>query len=206
MQIAGKNTEKEWVLIRDQLKAAPTTALWTEAYTGFHLKRIESRYMNPIQLLGQEMDREGEGFSMVALFCTLIEFFATTESGKNFKLDHQDRGNHQYGLREGKTFFTSFLDKHTEFYPIVPLGSSEEFYSDVRCGLLHEARTCNGWTIVAHTALATGPKPIYRDRLLPVLREYLENYRASLLTAADALPHTPTQAAFIRKWDHLATP
>ena len=32
-------------------------------------------------------------------------------------------------------------------------------------------------------------KPIYHDRLLPVLREYLENYRALLLTAADALPH-----------------
>ena len=83
--------------------------------------------MSPIQLLGQEMDREGEGFSMVALFFTLIEFFATTESGKNFKLDQPDRNNHQYGLREGKAFFTSFLDNYTDFYPVVPLGSSEGF-------------------------------------------------------------------------------
>lgn len=209
MMIAGTRSETDWANLKVQLEANPTTDLWQRAYDEFHHARFATRYREPIRLLGDEMEPLGEGFSMVALFCTLIEFFATTELGLNFELK-PDKTKHQYGRSEAKAHFVTFLKNTPQFYPIVPKGLADEFYGAVRCGLLHEARTRNGWGIQTNETacsrgLSPGEKPIYRDRLLPALDDYLEDYRSRLVKCPVPGKFTPIQEAFIRKWSHLAT-
>jgi hypothetical protein len=211
MNIAGNNDDVKWKAIQVRLEANPSLELWEEAYTEFHYKRIELRYLNPIRLLGETRSNEGEGFSMVALFCTLIEFLATSERGMNFNVNIQTgrRPNvlgHEYGLGTGSDYFRDLLTTNSLFHGIVPLGTAANFYSHVRCGLLHEARTGDGWTIVADSTTSIGPKPVYRDRILPALIDYLKDYHSRLVLFPESLPHTPLQAAFIRKWEHLAKP
>lgn len=212
MNIAGDNNEVSWRVLKAKLDVQPNLELWNEAYSEFHLKRIQLRYLTPIELLGKTRSNEGEGFSMVALFCTLIEFLATTESGMNFNVNiRKPRGQEnvdgfEYGQGPGAAYFKELLTRNSSFHPIVPPGSVEDFYKNVRCGLLHEARTRNGWTIVADSTTSPGPKPIHRDSISRVLMDYLKDYHARLVVSPDSIPHTPLQAAFIRKWEHLATP
>jgi hypothetical protein len=66
--------------------------------------------------------------------------------------------------------FTKFLSSDPVFAPAFPtIDEAENFYVSVRCGLLHEAQTKNGWTIWAGTD--QGPivdakqKIVFRDKL-----------------------------------------
>jgi hypothetical protein len=71
----------------------------------------------------------------------------------------------------------------------------------VRCGLLHEARTKNDWTIWAKSpdgrVADTTEKVIYRDNFQEALLAFIKAYGERLVQDA------AYQEAFIRKFDKL---
>jgi hypothetical protein len=72
----------------------------------------------------------------------------------------------------------------------------------VRCGLLHEARTKNDWTISAksYKGLIADPqkKIVYRDNFQDAILQFIEDYGARLVKDKEL------QAAFVRKFDKLS--
>lgn len=93
-------------------------------------------------------------------------------------------------LRDRKPFSLTFSDT-----------TARDFYAGVRCGLLHEARTKNGWKVWAGTSIGQIADPakriVYRDGFQAGLLSYIKEYGTAL--QADAA----LQSAFIRKFDDL---
>lgn len=205
MKIAGKNTDRQWFDLKAKLQSAPSQALWKSAFSRFYRKRIDTRYLAPIESI---RDRQcGEGFAIAALFCSLVEFLESCERGHNFRLVPKAQLlPNEYNHRQASDYFKDFLLNRVPFRTLVPPGLVESFYSDVRCGLLHEARTKGGWFISsaesagALVSQSAGKITLFRRQLIPSLETYFTDYRNRLLTDPG------TQQAFIRKFDFLCTP
>jgi hypothetical protein len=204
-QIAGKKTVDQWDALRAELESNPTQALWEEAYDKFFHARLDHRYFKPIEALEKQARREGEGFSIVAIQCSLIEFLEATREGEIFKRKNPDRNLGEYNV--SSVVFKRFLTQREPFKSEFAEGTwADDFYSDVRCGLLHEAGTRGGWRIHVDRAnpgiFDKGTKIIYRRKLQEALTEYLKSYRAELLIDP-ASPNTGRQKAFIHKMNRL---
>lgn len=204
MRIAGEKTDADWQELKARIVADHSNAdWWQEAYDEFYKKRIDTRYLDPIRAID---DRQcGEGFAITALICTLFEFLETCEQGKNFRMQGKGEAlaEHEYSQRDAHTYFEAFLEQ-TPFRGEFPTKLIKSFYKDVRCGLLHEARTKGGWLISSNCSPRlveeVGPsKTLYRRRLVELLNEYFSDYRRRLLE------NRTTQEAFIRKFDFLCT-
>ena len=209
MKIAGRETHANWGVLKARLQSAPTSQLWASAFHRFYRARIETRYLTPIALIEKDGAHLGEGFAIVALFCTLVEYLESVERGDNFRFVGSTKvalGSHEYSERQAKTYFKDFLRTRAPFNSLVPASLIDSFYQDVRCGLLHEAQTKGGWIISAN-----GPKgrlvtqqggaiKLFRNQLVPAVETYVTDYKQRLLTDPN------TQAAFIRKFDHLCVP
>lgn len=95
-------------------------------------RRFTERYLGPIT--DPPSDRR-HGFAMMAVACLMIEALQSFRCGWP---DTSKRG-------DGKHAFCSFFDEHTAFAPF--RGHAGDFYKSVRCGILHQAETTNGWRI-----------------------------------------------------------
>jgi hypothetical protein len=134
--------------------------------------------------------------------CSLIEFLESAVQGKSYR--YRPKGAPSLGPYEyssGSDIFVSFLINRAPFKNDFIEATARDFYEGVRCGLLHEARTKNGWTIWAtHSGGQTidaNQKIIYRDNFQAGLLAFVEWYKG-------ALPSDhPLQEAFIRKFDSL---
>lgn len=80
---------------------------------------------------------------------------------------------------------------------------AHDFYESVRCGVLHEARTKNGWTISAKSKSGTVVEPnlkiVYRDNFQSALLDFVEWYKRELPSRRDL------HEAFLRKFNSLCT-
>jgi gamma-glutamylcyclotransferase (GGCT)/AIG2-like uncharacterized protein YtfP len=148
-------------LVESLLGPKPDEAAWIEA-ADFLQERLETRYFAPIATLQQDRHRDGAGFSIAALLCTLTEFVASCWEGKVYSR-HAVRGLHSY--MDSRRIFTSFLAIRPELASIGPDGHKKsrkkrahDFYDNVRCPLLHEASTRGRWLI-----RRTGSGPIVVD-------------------------------------------
>lgn len=209
MKIAGKNTDTDWFALKAKITQTPNdVALWEEAYKRFYCLRIETRYLKPIASIREEDDQNGEGFAIAALFCSLIEFLETCEQGHVFKLGADNKLTHQtneYTIGVGGKYFRDFLTTRepfkNHFTPVI----AKDFFDNLRCPLLHEARTQAGWYVSSESSKGKlfeqrgGHKVLFRNDLVPALQTYFRDYRGRLVT------QLPVQQAFVRKFDHLAT-
>jgi hypothetical protein len=208
MKIAGKTSDSEWKSLKGRLSSNPTPRLWVSAFRRFYRARINTRYLDPIKSINKHDRYLGEGFAVVAVFCTLVEYLESCEQGHNFRAIKKGQvlSPNEYSQFQASNYFRSFLRNRTPFNVLVPSALVDSFYCDVRCGLLHEARTRGGWVISAKPSSGklvtqTGATiTLFRNELIPALEKYLADYRTRLLTDRN------TQAAFIRKWDHLCVP
>ncbi len=76
--IAGRKTVADWLAFKDRLHGSDDPAIWNDAFTNFFEARLDSRYFAPIRAI-EKLDQDiGEGFAIVTLHCSLIEFLATT--------------------------------------------------------------------------------------------------------------------------------
>ncbi|WP_026784846.1 hypothetical protein [Pleomorphomonas koreensis] len=199
-RIAGKLTAEDWSAFKAILVVGGDARLWGQAFENYLWQRLQLRYLHPIRLLQLNGTWEGEGFSILSIQCALIEFLAALRKGQNYR--HIKRGEnlgaHEYS-KSGK-LFVEFLSTTKTFDTWFPSDVAEDFYSSIRCALLHEARTKNGWIIWGTGAcpIDAGRKIVYRDTLQCVILDYIEAYRQSLRGDLSL------QEAFFRKFESLA--
>lgn len=200
-RIAGARTTEDWQERRCNLVPGSDAGSWRAIFEDFFLERLESRYRRPIEVLQQTGAKTGEGFAIVALQCSLIEFLEATRRGERYVYLRKGEKLGEWEYTKSKQVFVDFLTTATPFKDVFDTGLAEDFYEGVRCGLLHEARTKKGWTI--RFALGEGAcidrekKIVYRDRMQAALDAYVDWYGEEL-TSDRAL-----QEAFLRKFDDL---
>lgn len=196
--IAGTRRARDWKDLRRTFDAGDTAERWKAAIQDYFLQRLETRYLKPIRVLRQNGSRRGEGFSIVTLQCALIEFLAAMRTGKLYV---QGVPETDLVYSSSKRLFVGFL---TTVQPFQAWFQTEDeaidFYSSVRCGLMHEARTKGLWQIgiSGSPAINVSRTTINRDALQDEIGRYIEGYAAALET--DAV----LQRAFIRKLDDIA--
>ena len=208
-KIAGKKTVADWQKLKATLDVGGDARPWKTAFEDFFRERLKTRYFAPINSIKTIPKKNGEGFSIVAIQCSLIEFLGATVEGKTYihpkRLKRLGRKQTPLEYTKSGEMFVDFLTTAVPFKSVfTDKASAEDFYEGVRCGLLHEARTKKGWTITAkHGATwiidTTNPanKIIHRDNLQTAFHEFVTWY-------GEALPaDTKLQEAFIRKFDSL---
>jgi hypothetical protein len=208
MRIAGNQTDADWRSLKTCLESTPDEQMWLTAYKQFYRERINTRYLHPMQFIEKASRHLGEGFSVLSLFCTLVEYLESFERGHSFRYVNNDRELqvYEYSQRQASQYFKDFLRNREPFASLIPPALVESFYRDVRCGLVHEARTKGGWIVSSKSSggmliAQDGSRiTLYRQELLPALEVYLSNYQQRLTTDPE------TQSAFIRKLDQLCMP
>jgi hypothetical protein len=138
----------------------------------------------------------GEGFSITAILFSLIEALETFYEGKCYKYE-TPKMNMEYGNGNSKKLFVNFLTTKEPFKSSFNADLAEDFFKNVRCALLREAMTRNGWKIRIDTdRLVTQKneeKILNRFYFLEALKEYIRSYKAEVIGNKDR------KNAFIRK-------
>lgn len=201
---AQLNEKEEWLRIRQIVKgSAEINDEWKLAFNLFE-KRIKDRYFKPIKYIIEQGEKIGEGFAIVSLQCSLIETFASFRGGKiseelakNYFEEPYTRYSDFYYDNVGihySNFLTSANIFNDIFYslqdgnprPLRATNFAISFYQDVRCALLHDCMTRNGWIIntipekksdgVMFIERKEGKKYIYRTLFQNALERYLTSY------------------------------
>lgn len=187
---------------------------WKEAINWFR-NRLNNRYFFPMEKISDKVD--GAGFTILSIQCIIIEHLVSMEKGKIH--DQNVDGNNpepSYKYRSSANHFKDFMNTSSLFseYFSSPNGSepefdSSDFYTNVRCALLHEACTKNNWRINTISCGYNNPdrkiltkdnngiKRVYRDLLLDELKTYIETYMDKLKTDRSM------RLYFARKMDSL---
>lgn len=197
VELSPKKTIGDWKAIRGQLSATAAPKIWKDVLEDFYYARLKSRYLNPIKAIQSMGLWEGEGFAIVAIQCSLIEFLESCFQGKNYQYKNPVA---PYEYNNTRDLFVSFLTERQPFKPHFDDALADSFYKEVRCGVLHEARTKGKWIIMAknpsHIVDRNGPT-LYRDNFQKALTQFIRDYRKKVLQDPEM------QRAFIRKFDHL---
>lgn len=212
-----------WKSIRAELnRNYEMSEIWIKAIDLF-TKRIELQYLKPIESLINKDERKGEGFVIVTIQCALIETFASFKEGLIYNHNKLNTGGPIYEYNESRELFVRFLNNEDVFKNIfftvdnlqnkqlnTPF-SGIQFYSKVRCGLMHEARTKGNGHINA--TKNDSPKDrqfikqkhkgniIYRTLFHYSLKEYFNQYINDLNN--EDLVYNDLRRNFARKLDHL---
>ncbi len=159
--LAGKITVRDYA---DMVKRKDRSAIADLVH-----KRFEERYLDPI------LDSPTRhGFAMMAVCCLMVEALESFRQGWK---DSANRG-------KSEAAFCSFFQAHDEFRDLRPL--AHEFYRAVRCGILHQAETTQGWRVNREQALLVeqaGVRWISAYEFGNRLRTVLNRYRDELSTA-----------------------
>lgn len=197
-KIFGKKTIQDWIDIRTKIIANPSTkSNWQSAIDLLEL-RLETRYFRPIERILYMRITTGEGFAVMTLVCSLVEFLQSCYEGKTFVLNANET-KFVYGHSGEK--FKAFLTSHDPFKTIFSKAVSipdnkiknfaDDFYSNVRCGLLHEAATKNNWIIKTSKTNSAKScidisnescKIIYRDNFVDAVKEFIVTYKKEILS------------------------
>lgn len=201
LYIAGWKTAADWAEFRPTLVVGGEGEAWKRAVQEYFQTRLDLRYLNPIRILQEHGTFQGEGFSILALQCTLIEFLESTVQGVNYRYLRPREQLGPYEYNSSSDLFASFLRTRHPFAQEFDEALAREFYREIRCGLLHEARTKGGWRVWAEAAggmVVDGARRIvYRNNFQKALDQFIRWYHNAL--PLDAV----LQDAFIRKFDNL---
>ncbi len=194
---------------------------WKEAVEIFS-RRLRRYYINPINKLKGGFT--GEGFVIVTAQCALIETLAAFKEGKVY--DRNKEENEIY-YKDSRKLFVKFLTTESIFegiffnnnhQPNCP-HNAEQFYSKVRCGLMHEARTKDEWIIHKEEENYARKNPrykktgkfikenrqhkkiIFRNQLQDILEKYFEQYKSELKDSDEK--YNQLRRLFGRKIDDL---
>lgn len=198
--IVGSKTEDDWRATKPSLVNG-SAATWQAAFDDYFVQRLDLRYLTPIKVLQENGTYQGEGFSIVAIQCSLIEFLESTAEGITYRWLPKGQSLGPYEYSSSKGIFVAFLGKRSPFSSTFDENAALDFYANVRCGLLHEARTKGGWRIRADgpngTVADVKKRTVYRNNFQRGLLEYIDSYRAAIQS------NKAFQEAFIRKFDSL---
>jgi hypothetical protein len=201
-QIAGWKTSADWLVSRQGLVVGGDPVPWKKVFQDYFRDRLQLRYLGPIRLLQTHGSFQGEGFSILAIQCSLVEFLESTLRGVSYRYIRKGDpplGQHEYD--KSKDMFVAFLRDRAPFKAEFDESVANEFYASIRCGLLHEARTKNGWRVWAEGPpgrIVDGPNRIvYRNGFQDALDQFIGWYETALPIRKDL------QEAFVRKFDDL---
>ena len=202
VRIAGRKTVKDWKQFRTALVLGAVPGLWHNAFRVFFEARLLSRYLKPIENLQASRTFDGEGFSILAIHCTLIEFLESTLQGLSYRyVRRKDPPLGRFEYSESGKLFAAFLSTRQPFCKIFDAAIAADFYVGVRCALLHEARTKNGWIVKAKgpaiAVISGNDKIVYRNNFHAALLEFIESYKAAMPSDRQL------QEAFVRKFNSL---
>jgi len=203
IKIAGDYTAGEWLELKSSLEMdIDNEKLWEKAFEYFD-KRLRSRYLQPIKAIENNSNIEGEGFSITAILCSLIEALEAFYQGKTYK-----RATKENPLDSDTEYFKSqpllesFLTKREPFKQHFSQdGLAKEFYENVRCAVLHEAATRNGWKVRIDTDALVEKQGnqfvVNRAVFVQAIEEYMKRYKQELVHSIEL------KKAFIRKFDSI---
>ncbi|WP_064707253.1 hypothetical protein [Rhizobium bangladeshense] len=196
--LAPRRTANDWERVSSQLVIGGDASPWADVFQEFFFDRLESRYLKPIRLLQNEGSWEGEGFTIVSIQCAMLEFLAACRGGLIYR--HRNP-QPPFEYSASGDLFASFLAETAPFNALFTRDNAVEFYRQVRCALLHEARTKSGWIIQASGRIGVdcARKIVYRNTFQTHITDYIDGYGRDLLIDTDL------QAAFVRKFDDLAS-
>lgn len=201
-KIAGTFSAKDWTKRKSELKKKQSEEWWATTFDSFLMARLNERYLRPIKILQTNGQFKGEGFTIVSIQCALIEFLAALKVGKTYRYLKKGQKLQKFEYASSNKLFCDFLTTEEPFKKWFNSNKeAREFYTNVRCGLLHEARTKNDWRIWAtgKRGVDSQNKLVKRDALQSGINDYLQAY--GKLLASDQT----TQDAFIRKFDDLTS-
>ena len=72
-KISEWKTTEDWKEDRKKLVVGQDISAWKQAYNNYFFSRLNTRYLEPIQTIQQNSFLQGEGFSIVAIQCSLRE-------------------------------------------------------------------------------------------------------------------------------------
>ena len=201
MYITSSKTVEDWKAIRVQLEGSVDELLWRKAFTDFFWGRIQSRYFEPIEKLREHDAYDGYGFTILTLLCSLVEFLESTYKGHKYVFC-KDSELKVFEYNKSKQCFVDFLTTKKPFDNVFTEADAKEFYSSIRCGLLHEASTKNGWRVWASShsgseIICSKSKTVYRDDFESAIKKYINSYSNELASKKEI------QEAFLRKFDAL---
>jgi len=226
IKIAGKLTIKDWIDLVGNLEESEVTIdynsneKWSLAFYFFE-ERIRTRYLNPINAILKMPDKSGEGFAVVNLQCSLIE---TIESFINGWIYHNDKDSkisigwylrkiekeNRHKIQIDPVIFLKnehiFISFFKERKPFCGLGvDGLDFYKSVRCGLLHETQTKNGWIIRVDGPNSIDNKIIYRNNFQRELEDLIIDYKSSIVEdkKLNNIESVELRKNFISKFNHI---
>lgn len=211
----------EWKSIRIKVKNInELNSDWEKAINLFQA-RLNRKFFNPLEELIKQKKQKGEGFTIVTTQCALIESLASFRTGQIYN-HRKNNASPKYEYNRSRDMFVNFLHEDEIFkdnFWVMEDGvkgidqpfSASDFYSDVRCGLMHEARTIGDWYInttnlpIQTTKIFIEKKgenrKIYRSILHYRLKYCVEKYCEDLRTDGDKSDRL--RGFFGRKLDHL---
>jgi len=186
-EISKENWESKSKALKDRQKLAPE---WKEV-VGIFEARITDRYFQTIEdLIDREGKSKGEGFAILTLQCSIIEYLATLKDGMifNHKAKSLKKTNSKkkvlkkkipvYYYTDSAKWYNKFLNAEDifegYFYGEKAFLNSNDFYKNVRCALIHEAQTRNDWKVNIYENSKT------KDRDNIILFEGKKIYRTAL--------------------------
>lgn len=201
MYLTDSKTSKDWEDLKPKLEKSDDELLWRNAYKDFFWDRINSRYLEPISKLRENDSYLGYGFTIMTILCSLVEFIESTHKGAKYRFCRDtELGLNEYN--KSKTCFVDFLVTKPPFHSRFSEKIASEFYGAVRCGLLHEASTKEGWRIWGRSEsgkeiICYDSRKVYRDDFENAIKEYMKSYSNELVSDNER------KKAFIRKFDWL---
>lgn len=217
-----ENEKNNWLEIRENLNHEYFyDENWEKAINLFE-KRLMLKFFNPIQEIINKEIIKGEGFTILTVQCALIEMFASFKNGKIF--NHQkDSNSPKYEYKESKKMFVNLLRTAAIFKDnfwelnnknkvvIDKPYNPNDFYKNVRCALMHEARTKENWHVNAtkktikselkFIETEDGKIKIFRSILHYKLLDYLNEYCNDL--RMNSIDSKLLRKYFARKLDSL---
>lgn len=180
-------------------------SVWKTAIDIFNA-RIEGRFFNQIRMLlgnGSNEIIDMNGFAIMALECLLVETFAQFYYGLDSTQSYPSASNNR-GRRNpwgSKDCYIRFLKN--EFAESFSDTTARDFYTLIRCGILHSAQTKPGSCLSCQTE-----RTVWKEnemffvsvvKLAEALYSYFDEYKKRLL---DPLEQT-LRENFIKKMNSI---
>lgn len=142
---------REWIASKDESSKSNLIRLIDHRFTNRYLKHLDPTIND-------------SGFFKMAICCLMIE---TLESFKQGEENTKGKSKQMFidFFETEQTFFQGFKD------------ISEDFYYSIRCGILHQAETINGWRILRKGSLLNkSERTINADKFVISLNMSLKSY------------------------------
>ena len=125
-------------------------------------ERFFERYIEPF-----EDNKSKHGFSMMAVSCLMIETLYCFQNGQ------------KRTVGPGGDVFEKFFSDSIHLKEFVGFG--REFYSKIRCGILHQGETYGGWKILRKGAIfVQANKTINATKFMKALKDELREFTGKL--------------------------